>query len=208
VLKIQEINKMSHKILFVDDEPRVTKGLKHALFEEDYKILTANSGPEALEILRREPVDVIVSDEKMPGMSGTLLLSVIRRDYPDTVRIMLTGQASLEVAVRAINSGEIYRFLMKPCNGTDLAITIRQALQQRELLVESRKLLKMARQQSEYIKQLEASHPGIMEVKRDATGTIIIDDPAKDVDELIQEINTEVKNSEEIFMDWTVPGKA
>ncbi|MFC1782996.1 response regulator [Planctomycetota bacterium] len=199
---------MSHKVLFVDDEPKVTKGLKHALYEEDFEILTANSGPEALKILSREPVDVVVSDEKMPGMTGTLLLSVIKRDYPDTVRIMLTGQASLEVAVRAINNGEIYRFLMKPCNGTDLAITIRQALQQRKLLVECRKLLKMTRQKTEYIKQLEASHPGIMEVKRDATGTIIIDDPAEDVDELIQEINTEVKNSEEIFMDWTVPGKA
>ena len=199
---------MSHKVLFVDDEPRVTKGLKHALFEEDYEILTATSGPEALEILRREPVDIVVSDEKMPGMSGTLLLSVIRRDYPDTVRIMLTGQASLDIAVQAINKGEIYRFLKKPCNGADLAITVRQALQQRELLKESRKLLKMNRKQSELIKKMEAAYPGISEVKKDAEGSIIINDPAENIDDLIQEINSEVKESETLFLDWTVPDKA
>lgn len=199
---------MSHKVLFVDDEPRVTKGLKHALFEEDYEILTATSGPEALEILRREPVDIVVSDEKMPGMSGTLLLSVIRRDYPDTVRIMLTGQASLDIAVQAINKGEIYRFLTKPCNGADLAITVRQALQQRELLKESRKLLKMNRKQSELIKKMEAAYPGISEVKKDAEGSIIINDPAENIDDLIQEINSEVKESETLFLDWTVPDKA
>ena len=199
---------MSHKVLFVDDEPRVTKGLKHTLFQENYEILTANSGPEALEILRRESVDVVVSDEKMPGMSGTLLLSVIRRDYPNTVRIMLTGQASLEVAVQAINQGEIYRFLMKPCNGADLAITIHQALQQRELLKESRKLLKMSRTQSELLKKMEAAHPGITEVKRDAAGAIVIDDPTEYIAELIQEINMEVKKTETLFLDWTVADKA
>ena len=198
---------MSHKILFVDDEPNVTNALKHTLRKGKYDILTANSADEALAILGQEAVDVVVSDEQMPGMSGSELLAKIRREYPDTVRIILTGQASLDAAVRAINKGEIYRFLTKPCNGMELAVTIRQALQQKKLIAESRKLLKMTRQQSDLINDMEAVHPGITEVKRDAKGTIIIDDPAEDVDELIQEINTEVKKSEKLFLDWTVADK-
>lgn len=205
---------MSHKILFVDDEPNVTNALKHTLRKEKYDILTANSADEALEILGRELVDVVVSDEKMPGMPGSQLLAKVRKEYPDTVRIILTGQASLEVAVRAINKGEIYRFLTKPCNGMELTVTIRQALQQKKLMAESRKLLKMTRQQSDLINDMEAIHPGITEVKRDAKGAIIIDDPVEDVedvedvDELIQEINTEVKKTEKLFLDWTVVDKA
>ena len=198
---------MPHKILLVDDESNVTKALKHTLHKELYDILTANSGPQALEIMRREPVDVVVSDEKMPGMCGTLLLAVIRRDYPDAVGIMLTGQASLEVAVRAINKGEIYRFLMKPCNGMELSVAIRQALQQKQLKAESRKLLQISRQQADLMNKMGAAHPGIMEVKRDAEGTIIINDPAEDINDLIHEIDTEVNKSEKFFSDWTVADK-
>ena len=194
---------MSPTVLLVDDEPNVTNALKHALRKEHYEILTASSGPEALEILRREPVDIVVSDETMPDMSGTQLLSVIRHDYPDTVRIMLTGQACLEVAVRAINIGEIYRFLMKPCNTADLAATIRQALQQRMLMKEAAKLLRIARQQSQFIDEIEASHPGITAVRRDNAGAIIVDDAAEDIEGLIQEINTSVSKSQELLMDWS-----
>ena len=194
---------MRPKILLVDDESKVTKALEHTLRKERYDILTANSGAEALGIMRRELVDVVVSDEQMPGMCGTLLLSLIRRDYADTVRIMLTGQGTLEVAVQAINKGEIYRFLMKPCNGMELSVAIRQALQQKQLIAESRKLLQINRRQAELINKTEAAHPGIREVERDAEGTIIINDPADDVNDLIQEINTEVNKSEKFFSDWT-----
>lgn len=123
---------MTHKVLFVDDEPLVTEALKRSLSEEEYKILTANSADEALDILAREPVDVVVADEKMPGMSGSEFLAAVCQEHPDTIRIMLTGQASLEAAVRSINEGEIYRFLTKPWNKDNLAITIRQALQQKD----------------------------------------------------------------------------
>jgi two-component system probable response regulator PhcQ len=73
-------------------------------------------------------VDVVISDEKMPGMSGSEFLSLVRQEYPDTIRIILTGYGSLESAIRAINEGEIYRLFTKPCNVIDLAITIRLAL--------------------------------------------------------------------------------
>ncbi|MCH9021895.1 MAG: response regulator [Planctomycetes bacterium] len=95
----------------------------------------------------------MVSDEKMPGMSGAELLSLIQQKYPLTVRIMLTGQADIQAAARAINEGKIYRFLIKPCY-EDLAVTIRQALQQRTLMVESNKLLKLAQQQADFIDEI------------------------------------------------------
>ncbi|MFC1782995.1 response regulator [Planctomycetota bacterium] len=194
---------MSHKILFVDDEPRVTKGLNHSLFEEDYEIFTADSAKEALEILYREPIEVVVSDEKMPNMTGSELLAIMRKNYPDTVRIILTGQASLDAAMKAINEGEIYRFLTKPCHGAELAITIRQALQHKILLAESRKLLEAAQQQAELLQELDTIPSVVMMHKRDAMGTVIIDTPIENVDELIQEMNDRVKRAEEIILNMS-----
>jgi two-component system probable response regulator PhcQ len=167
---------MQHKVLIVDDEPTITNLLKDALSNEPYGILSAGSAEEALPILAREQVDVVISDEKMPGMSGTEFLSIVRQKYPDTIRMILTGHASLESAIRAINEGEIYRFFTKPCNLFDLAITIHQALRYNDLMKESKRLLKMLKRQSAFIDELEKQYPGITEVKRDANGDIIIDD--------------------------------
>ena len=115
-------------VLLVDDEPNVTDALKRLLRQEPYEILTAISAAAAQELLERNHVDVVISDEQMPGMSGSVFLSGVRKQYPHTIRMVLSGQASLEAAVRAINEGEVYRFFLKPCNATDLVITIRQAL--------------------------------------------------------------------------------
>ncbi len=194
---------MPHKVLFVDDEPHVTEGLKRVLRKEPYDFLSASSAKEALVILKREGVDVVVSDEKMPGMSGAELLTVVRREYPDTIRIILTGHASLDAAIRAINDGGIYRFLTKPCNEADLAVTIRQALQQKDLMAESRQLLKKVRLQSALLQELEKAHPGITHVKRSIQGAVILDDADCDLDMLIKKMNEEVKKSEPFLHDLT-----
>jgi two-component system probable response regulator PhcQ len=107
---------MPRRVLFVDDEPHVTESLKRALRKEPYEVLSANSADEALEVLARQPVDVVISDEKMPGMQGSEFLAVVCKQYPETIRIIMTGHGSIEAAIRAINEGEIYRFLTKPCN--------------------------------------------------------------------------------------------
>ena len=122
----------SRTVLFVDDEPQVTSGIRRALRKEPFRILTAQSGAEALEILTQERVDLIVSDEVMPKMSGSELLSQVSRQFPEVVRIILTGQASLEATVRAINEGRIFRFLFKPCSDTQLLEVIQQGLQEKE----------------------------------------------------------------------------
>ena len=119
---------MGHKVLFVDDQPNVIEGLKRVLRKEPYEILSASSAAEALDIMSQQPIDVVVSDEKMPGMSGSEFLFLVSQKYPDTVRMLLTGQASLDATIRAINQGEIYHCFTKPCNEADIATTIRQAL--------------------------------------------------------------------------------
>ena len=194
---------MSYKLLFVDDDQKVTQGIKRNLDELDYEIFTAQSGDEALEILSREPVSVVISDEKMPGMSGAEFLSRVKDKYPDTVRIILTGQASLEATVKAINEGEVYRFLLKPCNATDLIFTVRQALKQRELVVQCNKLLDLTRRQSELLQNLEAETPGITEVNRNEDGAIVIEEPTDDIDTLINNIQQEVERGEAMFFDWS-----
>lgn len=184
---------MPHKVLFVDDQPQVTDGLKRTLRKEPYELLSANSADEALGILAREPIDVVVSDEQMPGMSGSEFLAVVRQRYPDTIRMILTGQASLEATIRAINEGEIYRFFTKPSNGTDLALSIRQALQQKDLMAESRRLLKRFKTQSALLQELEEEHPGITDLETDHDGAIEIDDAAyDDCESLIAQMKLEM----------------
>jgi EAL domain-containing protein (putative c-di-GMP-specific phosphodiesterase class I) len=122
---------MEPTILFVDDEVNITEGLERALFAEPFRILTASSGHEALDILAREPVDVVISDEQMPEMSGSQLLTRIRVQYPEVVRIILTGQASLDATLRAINEAAVFRYLRKPCRPPEVAATIFEALASR-----------------------------------------------------------------------------
>jgi EAL domain-containing protein (putative c-di-GMP-specific phosphodiesterase class I) len=120
------------RILFVDDEPQVTQALHVALRKEPWEIATASSAEEALDLLSRSPFDVIVSDERMPGLHGSDFLSIVREAHPETVRIILSGQADLEAAVKAINSAEIHRFLLKPCPPEEVRLTIYEALAKRE----------------------------------------------------------------------------
>src|SRR5579871_4385178 len=101
---------MTETVLFLDDEPAILEGFARLLRKEPYTVLTATSGVAALAVLGRQPIDVVVSDERMPGMSGSEFLDQVRTQYPCIIRIMLTGQARMEVATRAIQQG-LYRFL-------------------------------------------------------------------------------------------------
>lgn len=188
------------KILFVDDEPNVTEALKRSLRKEPYDIFTADSAIAALQILATNAIDVVVSDERMPGMSGSVFLGQVRQTYPETVRIILSGQANLADVVRAINEGEIYRFCMKPINAADLVVTIHQALQQKRLLEQSRRLLReyqkksvIVEKQATLIEELERSQPGITRLDTDTDGAILVDeDEDTDVESLLREIEKEM----------------
>ncbi|MEM6708892.1 MAG: response regulator [Pseudomonadota bacterium] len=101
-------------ILFVDDEPRVLTSMR-ALFRKGYTVLTANSGAEALAILESRTVDLVISDQRMPEMTGVELLAKVRTEYPATERILLTGYADLSAIEAALNEAEVSRYLVKPC---------------------------------------------------------------------------------------------
>ena len=115
------------RVLFVDDEPRVLTTMR-MLFRAHYEVFFAESGPQALELLKQQPVDVIVSDQRMPGMSGIELLRAARDLNPNAMRILLTGYSDLNAIIGSINEGEIFRFVNKPWSNEDLSTTVARAV--------------------------------------------------------------------------------
>ena len=135
------MSEKSEKILLVDDEPNVLESIQRQL-RNRFEIKTAQSGEEALEVLKTcGPFTLIVSDMRMPGMDGVQLLSRVKDMYPDTVRIMLTGNADQETAVAAANSGQIFRFLNKPCSTATLATALALGVRQHKLIIAEKELL-------------------------------------------------------------------
>jgi DNA-binding NarL/FixJ family response regulator len=151
------------KVLFVDDDPDALESAAMALRKEPYEILRARSAEEALAVLGRTPIDAVVSDEQMPGMKGGEFLAVVRWKHPEVTRILLTGRATLDAALRAINEGQIYRLLEKPFRTSELATVIREALGIRMMTAATAKIWHGAREQhgalSWYDDQREAFGP-------------------------------------------------
>jgi len=175
-----------HTILIVDDEPNVISALKRSLIDEDYNILSVESGEEGLRLLANHPAQLVISDEKMPGMSGSEFLSHVKNRYPHTIRIILTGQASIEAAMQSINEGEIYRFFTKPWDDLELLLALRAAFEKYDLKAENRRLLQTVKKQAVELKLLERQFPGITQLKRDIKGRIIVEDMSeKELEDLI-----------------------
>lgn len=165
---------MNDAILLVDDEPNMIKALERSLLDEQYALQTAASGEEALQLTGSQKFKVIISDERMPGIDGAEFLSIVKERYPATVRIMLTGYASIESTMRAVNSGEIYRFFTKPWNDLELKLALRSAIEKYDLEEENRRLLKTVKRQAGELRQLESQYPGIATLHRDRTGSVLL----------------------------------
>jgi type II secretory ATPase GspE/PulE/Tfp pilus assembly ATPase PilB-like protein/DNA-binding NarL/FixJ family response regulator len=129
-----------YRILLVDDEPGVVKALIRVFRQENYEILAAASGEEALARLDEAAVHVVISDYMMPGMNGADLLKRIKARHPDTIRIMLTGHADTGAVMGAINEGAVYKFILKPWNDDDLRVTVALAIEQHDLIRRNRAL--------------------------------------------------------------------
>src|SRR4051812_36141806 len=129
-----------HTLLVVDDEVDVLESLRH-LFHRSYRVLTANSGAEALGLLGREEVHLILSDQRMPGMSGDVLLSHARRIQPDAIRMLFTGYADIQAVINAVNEGNIFRYILKPWDAGDLEGILRQGADRYDLLAERKRLI-------------------------------------------------------------------
>jgi two-component system NtrC family sensor kinase len=146
-------------ILLVDDEPNILRALTRLFFDKDYELHTASSAQEGLEILKKQAVDLIIADYRMPGMTGIDFFHNARLVQPDAIRIILSGFADVHALTEAINEGNIYKFIFKPWNDEDLRTTVRLALDQRTLLLENRSLEKELkeknRQLEEFNRELE-----------------------------------------------------
>lgn len=204
---------MDHAVLIVDDEPKIYHALRRALHREPYDVVYAPGGAEALKLLGERSIDVIIADQNMPEMQGSMLLSRVRQQYPDIVRMMLTGDARLETVMAAVNKGEIYRFFTKPCNESELIISLRDALQMRALKFEAARLLDTVKKQNAQIQSMQgteeppqkqlpaidlkaikgAAEPPKSEPKK---GRYVIDmtrEVPQDVDQLLDEIRSELE---------------
>jgi len=141
-------------ILLVDDEPAVLNALKRVFRQENYRILTAVDGEEALQMLAREKCQLMISDYQMPHMNGGELLKQSKARYPDMLRIMLTGHADTAAVMSAIKEGAVYKFILKPWDNDDLRVTVALALEKYELLQKTRTLQKQNERRAQEISLL------------------------------------------------------
>jgi response regulator RpfG family c-di-GMP phosphodiesterase len=141
-------------VLCVDDEPNILSSLRRQLRSLGCRILTADGGAEALELLRHEPIDVIVSDMRMPQMDGTELLEHVHRGWPGVVRILLTGHADIKASVAAINRGRIDRYMNKPWDEQELTSAVRQGFDLVALRRERERLEALTLAQNEQLREL------------------------------------------------------
>jgi len=137
-----------HTVLFVDDEVNILKAIQRLLRSEEMNVLCASRASEALELLEKHRTQVVVTDQRMPEMSGVDFLARVRERWPDVVRMMLTGYTEMKVAVDAINRGEIYRLITKPWNDDELRATLRQAFDHGDLKGEIKRLNQVTREQN------------------------------------------------------------
>jgi response regulator RpfG family c-di-GMP phosphodiesterase len=144
-------------LLFVDDEANVLSSLKRLFRPFGYRIFTAEGGAQGLEIMAREAVDVVVSDMRMPEMNGAQFLQKVYEQWPETIRILLTGYAEISATIDAVNKGHIYRYISKPWEDNDIALAIKQALRQKQLEKANQGLEELTRKQNEELKDLNAN---------------------------------------------------
>jgi response regulator RpfG family c-di-GMP phosphodiesterase len=137
---LTERRRAPRNLLLVDDETNIVSALKRLLRRDSYTIHTASSGQEGLDILAGQQIDVIVSDQRMPGMTGVEFLRQAKQLYPDTTRIVLSGYSELQSVVAAVNEGAVYKFLMKPWDDEQLREHISDAFRRKEMEDENRRL--------------------------------------------------------------------
>src|SRR3954463_1886572 len=153
-------------VLLVDDEQTTLNVLGRLLRSDGFQVMTTTDPHQAMAMVQGGQADIVVSDMDMPKMNGLELLAELRRTAPAVLRILLTGRGSLEAAMRAINEGEVFRFLTKPWNNDEFRATLREAESRvREPPPEVR-AANLAEQRAKLLAALEATHPGITGVEK------------------------------------------
>ena len=146
------INKPLHPILYLDDE-RDNLIVFNSAFRRDYEVHLAGSGQEGIEILRKHEIKVIITDQRMPEMTGIQFLEKIISDYPYSIRMILTGFSDVEAIIQAINTGRVYRYITKPWNKEELKMNIDKAIEIYQLRAQNRKLIHDLREANQTLEQ-------------------------------------------------------
>ncbi len=148
--------KYKHTLLFVDDEAPIIQSLQRLFRKENFNILTASNGNEGLEILKnlKKGPSLIISDQRMPGISGSEFLEKAKALFPESIRFLLTGYSDMDAIIEAVNKGQIHRYINKPWDDNDLILNVRQALEQYELILENKRLQALTKKQNMELTEL------------------------------------------------------
>lgn len=152
---------MKHTLLCLDDEVDIIDALERQ-FRKKYRIIKCQSGPKAIQVLKSEKISLIISDQRMPEMTGVEFLSQAAQIQPDAVRILLTGYTDLDSVIQAINDGEVYRYITKPWDPRELEITVQQAIERFELKQELLETNKSLEEAVKALKQLDEAKSNFM----------------------------------------------
>jgi response regulator RpfG family c-di-GMP phosphodiesterase len=145
------------RVLCVDDEPNILSALRRLFRQSGYVVEVAGSGSEGLAALERAGFDLVISDMRMPEMDGAQFLEQVRKRWPETVRILLTGYSDIGSTIEAINKGQIFRYVSKPWDDDDLRLTVRHALERKALEREKLRLEALTARQNEELREINAS---------------------------------------------------
>jgi len=151
---VREMDDYKHTVLLVDDEEKILNSLKRLLRKEEYQLLTASSVAEGLKVLEENDIHLVISDQRMPQMSGTEFFAIVKERYPDAIRIILTGYTEVDSITESINKGHIYKFFLKPWNDQSLKLEINQALDQYDLIQSNKRLHEKVLEQNEELKKI------------------------------------------------------
>jgi adenylate cyclase len=192
--------KYKHTIMAVDDETAITKALQRLFRKETYRILSASSAHEGLDLLKNseKPVSLIISDQRMPEISGSQFLEQSRKIFPNAIRFLLTGYSDMDAVVDAINKGGIHRYLSKPWNDEDLKLQVRQSLEQYELVLENKRLLALTHKQN---KELHVLNRQLGKKVEERSREIISKN--KELSRLNKELESSLYNSVRSFVSLT-----
>jgi DNA-binding NtrC family response regulator len=172
-------------IVVVDDEKNVQNAVKRALRTLDITIDTADNAFDAIAVIKKQPAPpaAILADHRMPGMSGLQLLRKVKEISPATVRILFTAYAEMDIVIRAINEGEVYRFIKKPWDAQELIDVVQHAIEQHELQAKAEEKGDVVRRERSERSTLEADDPGITRLPpQDEEGAFIIEPPGSSQD--------------------------
>lgn len=153
---------MPQSVLLVDDEVIILESLRRSFRREAFVVHVAASADAAMTIMQQHDVDVVVSDDEMPGVSGVDFLSQICTLYPNTMRIMLTGRATVERMTQAVNEGSVFRFLMKPCPHQILVQAVHHALDHKLLIDRGTDAIAAMRKQGAILRWIGAQQPDLL----------------------------------------------